>query len=79
MTKSCIYNGEHLTEWRGKWNLLPPLVAFPMTFNYVSCQTFEQGDQRLVFAAETGNRWLQIKIPLNTCMVFDEREEPASL
>jgi hypothetical protein len=81
MTKSCIYNGEHLVEWIGKWNLLPPLVPFPMTFRYVSCQTFEQGDQHFTFANEDGSRKREvtIKIPLNTCLVFDEREEPANL
>jgi hypothetical protein len=79
MTKSCIYNGKYLAEWRGKWNLLPPLVPFPMTFRYVSCQTFEQGDQHFTFSNEVHNREVTIKIPLNTCLVFDECEEPANL
>jgi hypothetical protein len=81
MSKSCTYYGEHLAEWRGKWTLLPPLVEFPMTFSYAACRVAEHEDQFLTFDDEIGlqKRSVTIRIPLNTCLVFDEHEEPASL
>lgn len=73
MIPTRSFSSKYQAEWSGEWNLLPPLVAFPMTFQYARCRDDERF-QLLTFIEESGRRKTTFRIPLNVCMVVNEHE-----
>ncbi len=76
--KAKIYYGEQMVEWSGRWNLLPPLIKFPMVFHYAYGGIRDDISQQVfVFRSYEENRPRQVNvaIPLYVCLVVEEHEE----